>query len=586
MTARAEKLLAAFKAFNAFKIVNAAVLAVALLAGPGGGRRALAAEPVALAVDPMRSLGAVPRLFRPSAMLAWADRPAVERFLALPGPIGAVRVTLEPLLSNAKDFDDYTRQLRAAVPALRQLAARDAAIIVTFARMPRWLASRQDESLAGSFGFTVREASPPRDYGVLEDLAAATVRIINKEGGLSPYYEFWNEPDAKSFWVGRRDELFLSYAAFARGVKRADPNARVGGLAFGGWNVRRDGDAKDAPAMIEDFIAFSARPPAKLGMERLPIDFLSWHNFAPAPETGWGGAAEIVPWLTRAGYPADTPQIISEWNRWASFDQWRDDARDGALGAAYVAGALHAMDRAGIALQTIAALQDFNEPEGDEVFIGGFGLLTRRPIVEKASFQVMKMLSRFGRERVAADLSRGARSGGIDAIATLEGNRLVIMIHRFAGDSLGAFIRSLQQEGFRRFEEIGLPIDRLTGFIQRRVQLAPDELPPKTLRALEQGRQAAEQASREDPGPVPIALTLPGSVKVARYEIYLVDETHGNPGAAFKRARDAGRGIKAALAAAVEQSRFKPVSSGRGVPAGISLGRYAVALVVLDLVKP
>ena len=50
-----------------------------------------AAPTLVLQVKPALDLGPVPPLYRPSVMLSWAESPALERLLALPGPFGALR---------------------------------------------------------------------------------------------------------------------------------------------------------------------------------------------------------------------------------------------------------------------------------------------------------------------------------------------------------------------------------------------------------------------------------------------------------------------------------------------------------------
>ncbi len=207
----------------------------------------------------------------------------------------------------------------------------------------------------------MREASPPKDLAAFSDLAYETVRAINVAQGLDVLYEFWNEPEAKIFWGGTQDELLKAYAAFASGARRADAKARVGGLG-GAWNERRAGQPETAAPLLKAFIDYAG------GTPRLPLDFVSWHNYPKHPGQGWDGAGQIRNWLKARSFPAQTPQIITEWNQWLTFPKWMDPPRDDIDGAAFMLTALHEMSVAGIQFQTIASLQDFNDPPSGTAF--------------------------------------------------------------------------------------------------------------------------------------------------------------------------------------------------------------------------
>jgi hypothetical protein len=149
----------------------------------------------------------------------------------------------------------------------------------------------------------------------------------------------------------------------------------VGGFAVSAWDARRKGAGAPMP---EALLTRAGQPGAA------PMDFISWHNFGKFPEDGWISAENNSrKWLAQSGLPAAFPQIVTEWNRWTTFPDWYDKSREGALGAANYIATLHAMDRAGIRGQTVAALQDFNAPPRNQAFIGDFGLVTREPMVKK-----------------------------------------------------------------------------------------------------------------------------------------------------------------------------------------------------------
>ena len=61
----------------------------------------------------------------PSVMMSWADGEAIEAFLSLPGPFGAVRITLEPLLTASSSLADFQARLERQASGLGKLTARN-----------------------------------------------------------------------------------------------------------------------------------------------------------------------------------------------------------------------------------------------------------------------------------------------------------------------------------------------------------------------------------------------------------------------------------------------------------------------------
>ena len=526
-------------------------------------------------IDPARLLGPVPRLYRPSAMLAYADREAIDAFLALPGPLGTVRLTLEPLITDSKSLPEYLQRLEREAAGLRTLAARDAEIVLIFARMPRWLAQTRDESLAGRYGFTRREASPPNDYDAYADFVYETVRVINGELGMSPWYEFWNEPDSSAFWGGTQEELLRTYQSFARGARRADPNARVGGLAVSGWYQKRP-DARE-PLLV----AFLRRAGTMGGP---PVDFVSWHNFSKDPEHDWWGAEEIRGWLAKAGITSALPQIITEWNRWTTFPDWFDKQRDSALGAAYIPAALHAMERSGIAMQTFAALQDFNAPPPDTAFIGDFGLVTRKPMLKKAAFNVMNLLALLGPDRVGVILPKALNyADGVEALATKSGNRIAVLINRYANDPSGSVVRSLQHDGFPIASRLGVSGPQFDAFMLRKSDLDRYDIAPKAREAMVHAREQYERA-QQPAEELTLRVSIRGDTAAYRYQYYLIDADHANPAGRYRALLAQGHTYAQALAAARDDV-LSPVATGTGPLPELRLRPHSVALLLAEPVR-
>jgi len=128
--------------------------------------------------------------------------------------------------------------------------------------MPHLLAS-SDHTLMRGKACT----SPPRDYGLWDDLIAALmnhwVKRYGKKEMLNWYYEVWNEPNLDGFWPSTMAEYHKFYQHTANVVKAADSGFRVGGPST-------DGRAK---LHIDDFLRFCRDT-------KTPVDFVTSHSYA------------------------------------------------------------------------------------------------------------------------------------------------------------------------------------------------------------------------------------------------------------------------------------------------------------------
>ena len=200
--------------------------------------------------------------------------------------------------------------------------------------------------------------SAPRDYAVWEDLCYRAAKRALDRGTRVPYWEVWNEsntgwivagpqdtgtPEMRKLYetalgksnvdqgIIRRFEAYAKlYAASAKGIKRADPRAKIGGpvLASGPFEQKEYGFCANGRGFARGLMAWCEQ-------EKLPLDFVSWHEyFHPA---------DIIAKEADAmrSYLDDYPQVkktvgsfmLSEWNEaW-----WVNRPQDHEVGAAYCA---------------------------------------------------------------------------------------------------------------------------------------------------------------------------------------------------------------------------------------------------------
>jgi xylan 1,4-beta-xylosidase len=144
------------------------------------------------------------------------------------------------------------------------------------------------------------EVVEPNDYGQWEELIYNLVKHCRERKAGVRYWEVANEPD-----IGEDGGCPYKFqpAAYARyysrtvaAVKRADPEARVGGPALANWR------SPILPALLD-----------LCSTNGMPLDFVSWHIYSGDPQAV-RGTIEGVKGLLRK-YPSLKPEtFLDEWN--------------------------------------------------------------------------------------------------------------------------------------------------------------------------------------------------------------------------------------------------------------------------------
>ncbi len=118
-------------------------------------------------------------------------------------------------------------------------------------------------------------AYPPKDYRKWGDLVYAWVKHAvgryGREEVKSWWWEVWNEPNI-GYWQGTQEEFFMLYDHAADGVKRALPEARIGGPSTTGpgWDK--------AAAYLRNFLQHCENGKNyATGKTGSPLDFISFH---------------------------------------------------------------------------------------------------------------------------------------------------------------------------------------------------------------------------------------------------------------------------------------------------------------------
>ena len=140
----------------------------------------------------------------------------------------------------------------------------------------------------------------PNDWGEWERLITALVKHYKDRGAGIRYWEVANEPD-----IGEDGGCPLRfkpanyvtyYKRTVEAVRRADPQAKVGGPALASWR------SPILPALLE----FCAKGNA-------PLDFVSWHLYSSSPKN-FRGTIDGVKKLLAAHPSLKVETMLNEWN--------------------------------------------------------------------------------------------------------------------------------------------------------------------------------------------------------------------------------------------------------------------------------
>ena len=357
----------------------------------------------AVVVETGTSEGPVPFLFKAGMFLN--DNPLGVPFRTFfdnlkPGAVEMVPIR-DGTFNSLKEYEERLPSL-PTTQWLSEVSRRGGQPVIALMEVPVWLR----QSGHGDANYRL-----PRDWEGWATYVEATVRFYNRQLHLDAEYVLWDEPDLAMFWKGAtEDDYFKLYQYTVLGARRADPQAKVGGPATSWYAAHGPGSDGKQP-MMKRFIEFCAKTPMpEVGLKKLPVDFVVWHQFDTHaqgdPMQYLIPVEQIREWLKQGGYDSTTPLILGSWNSWLNFGKDPNELspeRDHEFAAAYVVHALVEMDRAGISQHSFFNLfenwqwnslaqgrrgQEFSGKE----FFGGFGLVNRNGIV-KPVFNAFKALS-------------------------------------------------------------------------------------------------------------------------------------------------------------------------------------------------
>jgi xylan 1,4-beta-xylosidase len=298
-------------------------------------------------------------------------------------------------------------------------------------------------------------AYPPKDYKKWADLVSAwATHCVEKYGRAEVetwYWETWNEPNI-GYWKGTPDEFRKLHDNAVDAVRRAIPNARVGGP-----------DTAGGGRYLREFLDHCVRGTNHAtGGKGTPIDFVSFHA---------KGAPRVVDGHVRMGIAEHLRGIDANFGIVASFPELKgkpivigesdpdgcaacsaqvypqNGYRNGPLYASYTAASFarkHDLAaRHGVNLE--GALTWAFEFEGQPYFAGFRDLATNG--IDKPVLNVFRMLARMGGKRLPVEsdgavsldtiLKNGVRDRpDVSALASLDGKKLCVLVWHYHDDDV------------------------------------------------------------------------------------------------------------------------------------------------------
>ena len=263
--------------------------------------------------------------------------------------------------------------------------------------------------IAGKAGQTFRNINPPQDYAKWQELIHRLVRhcveTFGDEEVAAWYFEVWNEPDAKAYFLGDLEQFLRLYDHTVAGAIRAFPRIRIGGPggAGNGWVL----------PLVEHCARGRNHATGNTGAR---LDFLSWHIYCSGtgtPDFRVFRRSILQVEDSLKAFPAfeALPRFITEFSSNSSPVPWLD----GAYRGPFILRALLLMDELGIAQAYSFSVGDYLWDRESALFRRTLGMFTN-PGFPKAPFHLYELLNRLPGRRIQAESSNAP----VDVLASYD----------------------------------------------------------------------------------------------------------------------------------------------------------------------
>jgi len=374
----------------------------------------------------------------------------------------------------------------------------------------------QTKSIAGGWAY------PPKDYAKWSELifqwAKHDVEKFGHDEVSNWYWETWNEPNIL-YWRGKPQEFFQLHDDAVNAVRRALPEAKVGGPDSAG------GGTKFLHDFLEHCLSGTNFATGKTGT---PLDFIAFHAKGSPSFTNNHVRMGIANQLRDidsgfkviAAFPElkQTPIVIGESDPdtcaacQAEQYGYRNEAIYASYTAACIAREFELVEKYGVNLE--GALTWAFEFEGQPPF-AGFRQLADAGI-DLPVLNVFRMFSQMGGQRLEVDsdskipldtiLRKGVREkADVSALASLSSNRLCVLVWNYHDDDLPGSTATISLKldglplpaGEARVKQFQIDDEHSNAFAVWKQMGSPQQPTPEQFTQLEKAGRLAELDSQK-----------------------------------------------------------------------------------------
>ncbi len=427
-----------FGMWRLIQLVTAAALALAPL-GFDAGRPALAAtNRGTLTVDASSNTGAfAPRYeghFAQIHTTKGSKDQALLRDLRAQYARGFLRVHHISTAEGQYNFS-YDNAFSLFDKMFRDIRAYGAKPIVTIAGMPEWLADTGGKNYGDS-----APDFPPRDYAKYEQMLYDVLKYYKRTYPEMEFVEYWNEPDLNANYIAP-ETYNKMYAAAVKALQRVNTDLkpavplRIGGPTLKEFNASR----------LENFLAYAAQ-------NRLPVDFLSWHEYhhdaQPAYlETEAKTARQL---LQKYGYPS-AKLFVTEWAYTSQSSSQQVSSANTLRDAAFAVTGMYYWRRGGLDVANVFALQDYVNPNRSVLAPGRWtstvtAANTDTDGVPMPLYNMLRMTAMLKANQLAVttDALDTKTGRGVNVIATSDAGGLALLIWNYQGGYANSYDLTVQ----------------------------------------------------------------------------------------------------------------------------------------------
>ncbi len=281
--------------------------------------------------------------------------------------------------------------------------------------------------------------APPADYQKWAEICEHIVRHYTEgwaNGYKYPitYWEIWNEPDnGRQMWTGSFEDYYRLYDVTAKHLKQCfGDKIRVGGFgSCGFYGVAGGNDPFNMrPEHYKKYIDFFHGFMQYVKEHSSPIDFFSWHSYAPTANT-----IRMDKWVEEQLEAYGYGHIESHLNEW---NPYQEEAGNGHH-AAEVASTLLALQNG---RADLACIYDMRISHPD--YSAFFDVKTKLPHQTYYTFVAFNTLYKLGQQVECI-----GDTEGLYAVAATNGQKHALMISNISGANHTLEIEGVDLSGAR-----------------------------------------------------------------------------------------------------------------------------------------